>query len=530
MNRAATGVQRLRCAIYTRVSSDAGLEQEFNSLDNQREASEAYIRSQSHEGWSLMPDRFDDGGWSGGSLGRPALQQLLEAVQARRIDVIVVYKVDRLTRSLADFAKLVELFDMHGVSFVSVTQAFNTTTSMGRLTLNVLLSFAQFEREVTAERIRDKVAASKRKGIWMGGPVPLGYRVLDQKLVPDEVEASHIRTIFEGYLACGSLSGLMAALDEQGIVTKRSVRRNGTIRGGIRFGKGTLHYLLQNRIYVGELKHKSQWHKGEHQALIDREMFDAVQACLVRTGTTRRRLQHDMFLLQERIFDDAGNRLMPRLARKGGVHYRYYVSAPVAQERQGKTVRRLRVPASEIEDVVLGALREQTGNFLIPTDYDNIRAEETGSVDSALCDQIAKVVVFNDALRVEAVGNRPNVPPLTIPWIKKPLRRRRELIAVDGGGDTLRPIRAETRARLLLTIAKTRRWVDDLIAGQVHSLADIAEAENCSERSVRQRLNLAFLPPEIIKAAINGTLPDGFSVSSMMSGSKLSMEQLYRKE
>src|SRR5271169_6779829 len=253
--RSERGKTTLRCAIYTRVSTEHGLEQEFNSLDNQREASEAYVKSQAHEGWKLIRTHYDDGGYSGGTMDRPALKRLLDDVRARRIDVVVVYKVDRLTRSLADFAKLVELFDAHQVSFVSVTQAFNTTTSMGRLTLNVLLSFAQFEREVTGERIRDKIAASKKKGIWVGGVVPLGYQVVDRKLIVDEAEANTVRLIFDRYLELGSIQALLQDLRERGVVTRRRTLATGRTIGGIPFTKGPLAYLLKNRMYLGELNH-----------------------------------------------------------------------------------------------------------------------------------------------------------------------------------------------------------------------------------------------------------------------------------
>src|SRR5271163_1327291 len=249
----------LRCAIYTRVSTEHGLEQEFNSLDNQREASEAYVKSQAHEGWKLIRTRYDDGGYSGGSMDRPALKRLLDDVRAHRVDVIVVYKVDRLTRSLADFAKLVELFDAHQVSFVSVTQAFNTTTSMGRLTLNVLLSFAQFEREVTGERIRDKIAASKRKGIWMGGPVPLGYDLDARKLVPNTREAALVCQIFSLYLELGCVSRLAARLARDNIKSKVWITQAGTRLGGNPFARGALYELLQNRLYIGEIRHREQW-------------------------------------------------------------------------------------------------------------------------------------------------------------------------------------------------------------------------------------------------------------------------------
>src|SRR5215216_5510727 len=246
----------VRCAIYTRVSTDQGLDQDFNSLDAQYDASQAYIRSQAHAGWTLLRGKYDDGGFSGGDIERPALQRLLKEVETGNVDVIVVYKVDRLTRSLADFAKLVELFDRHGVSFVSVTQQFNTTTSMGRLTLNVLLSFAQFEREVTSERIRDKIAASKRKGLWVGGPLPLGYHMKDDKITVNDAEAERVRTIFRSYLQLGSLNLLMAELRKQGSVTKVRKLKSGETVGGIPFTRGPLFYILRNRFYVGEVRYK----------------------------------------------------------------------------------------------------------------------------------------------------------------------------------------------------------------------------------------------------------------------------------
>src|SRR6187551_3846662 len=270
----------IRCAIYTRVSTDSGLDQEFNSLDAQYDAASAYIRSQAHARWSLLRTRYDDGGFSGGSTDRPALQRLLADVKARRVNVIVVYKVDRLTRSLADFAKLVELFDAHGASFVSVTQQFNTTTSMGRLTLNVLLSFAQFEREVTAERIRDKIAASKRKGLWVGGMVPLGYDTKDRKILVIEEEAERVRTIFRSYLKLGSLNLLMADLRNRGIVTKVRTLKTGQTVGGIPFTRGPLAYLLRNRFYLGKVIFKGETLAGEQPSIVDQDLFDAVQAKL----------------------------------------------------------------------------------------------------------------------------------------------------------------------------------------------------------------------------------------------------------
>ena len=302
----------LRCAIYTRVSTDHGLDQDFNSLDAQREACEAYIRSQTHEGWTLVRDRFDDGGFSGGSLERPALTKLLAQVDAGRVDVIVVYKVDRLTRSLADFAKLVERFDAKTASFVSITQSFNSTSSMGRLTLNMLLSFAQFEREVTGERIRDKIAASKRKGIWVGGNSSFGYLVRDRKLVIDEAEAKVVRSIFKGYLALGSLDALLRELRAREIRTRVRTLASGKTRGGVFFGRGALASLLRNRIYLGELRHHSESHPAEHQAILDRDLFDQVQERLTGAAVAfGQKRASESFFLKGLLFDDRGYRIDP---------------------------------------------------------------------------------------------------------------------------------------------------------------------------------------------------------------------------
>jgi site-specific DNA recombinase len=317
-----------RCAIYTRVSSDQGLEQDFNSLDAQREASEAYIKSQAHEGWRLIRDHYDDGGYSGGSVDRPALQKLLADVQARRIDVIVVYKVDRLTRSLADFAKLVELFDRHEVSFVSVTQSFNTTTSMGRLTLNVLLSFAQFEREVTGERIRDKIAASKKKGMWMGGVVPLGYRVEDRALHTVEDHAEIVRSLFRRYLEAGSVVRLKQHLAAEGFRLPVRIDGAGRSKGGGSIRGGHIYKILSNPIYVGRITHKGQVHEGQHKPILSQELWDQVQQCFAdRRGAfiTKRTRQASEALLEGKLFDDRGNRMSPSWVRKGSKRWRYYV-------------------------------------------------------------------------------------------------------------------------------------------------------------------------------------------------------------
>src|SRR3979409_625485 len=310
----------LRCAIYTRKSTEHGLELEFNSLDAQRDACEAYIKSQASQGWKALPQHYDDPAYSGGNLDRPALKQLLADIEAGRIDVVVVYKIDRLTRSLADFAKLVEAFDARSISFVAVTQQFNTTTSMGRLTLNVLLSFAQFERELSSERVRDKIAASRRKGKWTGGTVPLGYDAKDKKLIINKTEAETVRTIFRRYLELQSFSKLVADLDIRGIVTKLRNTRIAQYSGGISFTYGPLAYFLKNRVYVGEVHHGGKWFQGEHKAIVDRAIFDRVQQLLAAksNGRKAKRSQSGALLLGK-LYDDRGNLMTPSFSSKNGV-------------------------------------------------------------------------------------------------------------------------------------------------------------------------------------------------------------------
>ena len=399
MKKGAT--KPVRCAIYTRVSTEHGLEQDFNSLDAQRDAAQAYIRSQAHAGWTLIRSRYDDGGYSGGSTERPALQRLLADVRARKVDVIVVYKVDRLTRSLADFAKLVELFDEHGVSFVSVTQQFNTTTAMGRLTLNVLLSFAQFEREVTSERIRDKIAASKRKGLWVGGITPLGYETTDRKIVVVEEEAERVRTIFRSYLKLGSLDRLMADLRKRGIVTKIRSLKTGRTVGGIPFTRGPLAHLLRNRFYIGEVVYKGEVFPGEQPAILDRDLFDAVQSKLndQKTNRTATRTKSDALLIG-RIYDDHGNRMSPSHARKLGVRYRYYVSSALLHGQPGRAGSVRRVPAAEVEALVACAVREHCNDSAASGDRDLIRNHVVGVEVRA--DQLAV------ELKAEASSDRSN--------------------------------------------------------------------------------------------------------------------------
>ena len=349
-----------RCAVYTRKSTEHNLDLAFYSLDAQREACEAYIKSQAHEGWALIREKFDDGGLSGASLERPALQALLDEVRSKKIDIIVVYKVDRLTRSLADFAKLVELFDAHDVSFVSVTQSFNTTSSMGRLTLNVLLSFAQFEREVIGERVRDKIAASKRKGIWVGGPVPLGYRSIGKKLEVVPEDAALVRKIFADYVRLGSIGELAAALDKEGIRPKPRYLANGTAIAAERFMVGPLAHLLKNRFYVGEVVHKGEVHKGEHEPILDRDLFEAVQTRLAE-GKVQRKLARSKSpaILMGLIFDDRGNPMSPSHANKKGVRYRYYVSHALLQNRKDASGSVARVSAPDVEALVCNAVKQK---------------------------------------------------------------------------------------------------------------------------------------------------------------------------
>ena len=354
-----------RCALYTRKSSEEGLEQDFNSLHAQRAACAAYVKSQASEGWRALDAHYDDGGFSGGSIERPALQRLLADIAAGKVDVVVVYKIDRLTRSLADFVRMVELFDRHGVSFVSVTQAFNTTSSMGRLTLNVLLSFAQFEREVTGERIRDKIAASKARGMWMGGNLPLGYDLPAEgrrALVVNPDEAATVRAIFQAYLELGSVSGLERWLAERGIASKARTTRDGRATGGRPFNRGALFYLLRNRTYLGMIVHRDKLHPGMHPAIVEAELFEAVQARLAANRRQRaaRRDRVARAPLTGRIFDADGNPMSPTFSygrrRKS---YRYYVSAPLQQGQRrpagDETIRR--VPAPALEARLTGLLR-----------------------------------------------------------------------------------------------------------------------------------------------------------------------------
>jgi DNA invertase Pin-like site-specific DNA recombinase len=514
-----------RCAIYTRKSTEHNLDLEFNSLDAQREACEAYIKSQAHEGWRLVPDHYDDGGVSGASLDRPALQTLLADVRTGKINTVVVYKVDRLTRSLADFAKLVELFDQYGVSFVSITQSFNTTSSMGRLTLNVLLSFAQFEREVIGERVRDKIAASKRRGIWVGGPVPLGYRVIDKKLVVVPEEAEAVRTIFTRYLELGSMRPLIEDLDRRGIRTKANGLTNGSVRGGIRFGVGSLAHLLKNRFYIGEVVYRGAIHHGEHEPILERELFEAVQAKLAANTVTRQvRLKGSPAILTGRIFDDRGNRMSPSHSNKLGVRYRYYVSHAILQQRKAEAGSVARVPAAEIEKLVLDGIRRHLasmGEAEHPTaiaDRDLIERHVHSVTVKPQALEVRLVPTSEASALTEEPGTKDLAPgqlsttAITLAWTAPSFAAVKGIVHAPSARPELKP---ESRDALLTAIAKARRWIDEIRLGRIASFAEIAKREGQGERHIRLLAPLAFVSPRIITAIVDGTAPADLTVTGL---------------
>ena len=495
----------MRCAVYTRKSTDHNLDLAFNSLDAQREACEAYIKSQAHEGWKLIPDHFNDGAFSGASLVRPALQELLDAVRARKVDIIVVYKVDRLTRSLADFAKLVELFDEHEVSFVSVTQSFNTTSSMGRLTLNVLLSFAQFEREVIGERVRDKISASKRRGIWVGGPIPLGYRSVDKKLEIVPEDAALVRKIFGDYLRLGSIGELAASLEREGIKPRPRFLANGRTIAAERFMVGPLAHLLKNRFYIGEVVYQGETNRGEHEPILERELFDAVQTRMAEKKVLRQQARaQSPAMLMGLIFDDRGNPMSPSHANKKGVRYRYYVSHTLLQNRKNATGSIARVSAPDVEALIADAIRKELGAVGDIPDCDLIRQN------------VQRVTIHTKQIEVVVQqvsgNNEPDQPStLTIPFSRNSPRKK----GITHSPATTANIDPETQDILLKAIVRAQRWMEDLVSGKASSTDEIAFTENLAERHVRFLLPLAFLSPRIIAAIANGTAPAGITVSCL---------------
>ena len=484
----------LRCAIYTRKSTEHGLELEFNSLDAQREACEAYIKSQASQGWRALPQRYDDPAYSGGNLDRPALKKLLADIEAGRVDVVVVYKIDRLTRSLADFAKLVEAFDARSISFVAVTQQFNTTTSMGRLTLNVLLSFAQFERELSSERVRDKIAASRRKGKWTGGTVPLGYEARDKKLVVNKTEAETVRTIFRLYLELKSFGRLVAELDRRGIVTKRRDTRVAKYNGGIPFTYGPLAYLLKNRVYIGEVHHGGKWFKGEQKGILDRQIFERVQV-LLKTNANGSRVKHFQCgaLLQGKLYDDKGNLMGPSFSSKNGVRYRFYVSSALLRGRKAAAGSISRMPAAEIENAVSAALRPlQTRD---------------GSLDNPI-EMLERAVVSRDHILMTIAGTADGDGPSQKLKIARSIKAKDVATVVEGANE---PESAHNEG-LIQSIVRAHGWMRSLQDGAHQSIEQLAEANGLHPKVVRQALRLAFLSPDITSAVLEGRQPRGLSL------------------
>jgi site-specific DNA recombinase len=571
------GGRKIRCAIYTRKSSEEGLEQEFNSLDAQREACEAFVRSQKHEGWSILPQLYDDPGFSGGTMERPALKRLLVDIAAHRIDAVVVYKVDRLTRSLSDFAKIVEVFDANSVSFVSITQAFNTTTSMGRLTLNVLLSFAQFEREVTGERIRDKIAASKKKGLWMGGQPSLGYDVRDRKLLVNEAEAAIVRMIFRRYLELGSVRALKAALDEEGVVSKRRTAADGSPYGGKSFSRGALYLMLQNRIYRGEIVHKGAAYAGEHAAILDEELWSRVQLRLEANGVERGEAQapaRSNFLTGV-LFDAAGQPMTPTHAVKKGVRYRYYVSRRLVSGTRGAEgndqISGQRIPAANLEGLVVQRLRSFFADPVaviesMPLEQRdapsqrraNVTAMEIASAlderrddawDTFFRPMIVRVQVRLDRIDVDLslerlverllqtndIGFHPEegdftsrraedhsapdrIVRLSLPAQLKRTGKEMKFV-VDGDGDERR-----TDPSLVRLIVRADRLTRRLAENPGSTLEDVASQENMGGPYAARLIRLNYLAPHIVAAILDGKHPVDLTATKLMADTRLPLD------
>ena len=532
-----------RCGIYTRKSSEEGLEQEFNSLHAQREACEAFIKSQAGEGWRLVRTHYDDGGLSGATMERPALQRLMADIAKGLVDAVVVYKVDRLTRSLADFAKMVEVFDVRGVSFVAVTQQFNTTTSMGRLTLNVLLSFAQFEREVTGERIRDKIAASKRKGIWMGGLVPLGYEVRDRQLVINEAEATTVRHIFTLYCELGSVRLLKEELDRNGVRSKIRVSKDGVESGGQAFSRGALYTLLRNPIYVGEIRHKGVCHPGQHAPIVDRAMWDKVaqllrghsSGCGARSSSTR------SCVLIGKLFDESGAGLTPSHAVKGDRRYRYYVSRSLMKGFAARVDGGWRLPAAEIErsvaaaaqsvlddqQTVVSAIEEAAlgSSRIAPLLKSAAAWSERLQVeqDDALSSLIDRVDLGQDGMRLSIKlpfsNAQSGAPDGSSHFSLKrhvPMQIRRrgvELRLVISNGARAS---CKTDQSLLRAVARAHCWFDDLVSGR--SMVEIAKCNRVGKQYVSRLIRLAFLAPEMVERIVAGRQPPELTAQALRTG------------
>ncbi len=485
-----------RCAIYTRKSTEEGLDQAFNSLDAQREACAAYVMSQRHEGWELVPDLYDDGGYSGGNMDRPGLRHLLDDVKAGRVDIIVVYKVDRLTRSLVDFAKIVEVLDRQGASFVSVTQAFNTTNSMGRLTLNVLLSFAQFEREVTGERIRDKIAASKARGMWMGGSVPLGYAVKDRKLVVVPEEVKRVRMIFERYLALGSVRVLAESLKAEGVRSKARLSRTGKEYGNAPFSRGALYLMLQNRIYLGEVMHKGKAYPGEHDAIVDADLFARVAALLQQNRNNHVNGVHagEPSLLIGKVYDGLGRTMSPDHATKRGRRYRYYASRT---EGSSKEVKAWRVPAGDLEGLVLSQLsrRFDLETSLARTPLPSMAMSEQRAL---IASAVQRIDIYLDRVDIRfANGEQTSV---AAPIIR---RGRETRLAIPPDQQTHK----QCDPALIKLVVKAHRSRQAVETQNERSITELAEARGYSRDYFGVLLRIAYLAPDIVAAILDGRQP-----------------------
>jgi site-specific DNA recombinase len=519
----------VRCAVYTRKSSDEGLEQAFNSLDAQREACAAYVASQKGQGWRLLPDLYDDGGVSGGTLERPGLRILLSDIEAGKVDLVVVYKVDRLTRSLADFAKLVERFDRAGASFVSVTQSFCTTTSMGRLTLNILLSFAQFEREVTAERIRDKIAASKKKGLWMGGLVPLGYDAKDRTLIVNEAEAQTVRTIFQLYLELGCARRVKEEADRQGLVSKCRRFDSGKTFGGVAFTRGRIYHLLSNPVYVGEIRHKRRTYPGQHPAIIDRATFEAVNLRLkANAGRVKAQTSGASHSpLVGKLTDEAGQRLTPSHAVRRGKRYCYYVSQRLVAGSGKSDGRGWRLPAAALESavarVIIDALETPSAAHHLIEGATPEMLTKLSSAARSLCsalsgpDQGPTLRAIVDSARIEpgrlsvtlcpeALAERLGVPPAQM---SRSALSRVGAFTLRRRGIEARLVLANTPAALdrtlVRTVARGWAWFEEIKAGA--TMQSIADREGVTQRRVAHLVDLAFLAPDLVRSIVEGLQP-----------------------
>jgi len=492
-----------RCAIYTRKSTEEGLEQTFNSLDAQREACAAYIMSQAHEGWELVDEHYDDGGWSGGNMVRPAVRQLLVDIAAGKVDVIVVYKVDRLTRSLADFARIVEALDKAGASFVSITQAFNTTTSMGRLTLNVLLSFAQFEREVTSERIRDKVAASKRKGMWMGGPVPLGYRLSDRRLFIEESDAETVRLIYRRYAEVRSIGLVADELAGVGVRSKVRNFKNGRSSGGVIFTPGSISQLLKNPLFAGKVKHRGELYEGEHDAIIDAALWEQVQSIL-QSNTCERQLGlrvRSPSLLKGLITDPDGRPMKPTFTTKGDRQHRYYLTRLKPGERRDSAWR---VPAGDIERAVLDCVAKAVLTRMLVSDEPSSAAEapERQLLKSTVPEQ--RQILLDHAVRVQLTSSElvVSIGSEAQDRVKLPARLLKKgselklVIQTDGTAP------AAPDPVLLKLMAHARRAQEALLTGTPDPLVS-----DYSKAHLARLLKLSWLAPDIIAAITEGRQP-----------------------